>query len=136
MSLVINSGRQNKVVAEQRVKFSDLVSGVALAALYLPPGAHSITGSVIPLTPFNSATTDTLDVGTQGTGAAYGNDLDIAASAALPLSGLPPVLTDGEWVYVNWTGTGAAPSEGEFLLTVEYAVLDRSQYDIGVNRAP
>jgi hypothetical protein len=136
MSLSINSGRQNRVVAEQRIPFGDLVSGVAQAAMLLPNGAYNIVGKVIPIAAFNSATSDTLDVGTAASGAAYGNDLNIHATTITNLTGLPNILTDDQWLYVNWTGTGAVPTAGEVILSVEYSVIDRSQYDIGPNTPP
>lgn len=136
MSLIINSGRQNKVVAEQRIKFSDLVSGVAQPVMFLPNGAYNIVGKIIPIVAFNSATSDTVDVGTATTGNAYGNDLSIHALTPQSLTGFPNILTDDQWLYLNWTGTGAVPTAGEVILSVEYSVIDRSQYDIGVNTPP
>jgi hypothetical protein len=134
MSFVINSGRQNKVVAEQRIKAEDLVSGTPLKVMYLPGGAYDIAGKVIPLTAFNSATSDTVDVGTSDSGNAYGNDLSVHAAAPQALSGFPNVIDGGQWLYLTWTGTGAAPTAGEIVLKVEYAELDRSQFDEGVNK--
>lgn len=130
----INSGRQHKTAGEQRVKAADLVSGTPQKAFWLPPGAYNITGQIIPLTAFNSATSDTVDVGTLASGSAYKNDADVAATSAVALSGLPTSTSDGSWVYVTWTGTGAAPTAGEFLLAFEYAMLDNSQFDHGENR--
>lgn len=130
----INSGRQHKTAGAQRVKFSDLVSGTPLKAFWLPAGAYGITGSILPITPFDSATSDVLDVGTEASGSAYKNDADISGTAAVALSGLPLLVDGGQWVYVTWTGAGAAPTEGEFLLAFEYALVDASQFDHGLNR--
>jgi len=135
----INSGRQNKIVAEQVIDFSDVVSGTPKKLMFLPGGAYSITGKIIPLVAFNSATSDVLDVGTLASGNAYANDANIHITTDVALTGLPKVVdgsgTDGGlWLYGTWVGVSTAPTAGQVVLNVEYCVLGRSQFDTGTNR--
>lgn len=127
----INTDRQNKVSGYQEVNFSDLVSGTAVKAFYLPAGAFNISAQVLPVVAFNSATSDVLDVGSQSSPQAYKAGGNIAATTAFALSGLPNEVDGGDWIYVKWTGTGAAPTEGQFRLAVDYSLLERGQFSHG-----
>lgn len=126
-----DSGRQERAEGYVDVSFNQVVSGTPLKAFWIPAGATDITGSVSPITAFNSVTSDVLDVGTVGSGNAYKNDGNIAATTAFALTGLPVVSTQGFWMYLTWVGVGTAPTAGKFRLFVSYIQEGKAEFNHG-----
>lgn len=132
------SGRQQRIAGyiDFDVSKGQISNGVATKAFWIPSGAFDITGSVTPLVAFNSATSDVVDVGNVTTGNAYKDDANIHALTLTPiaLASFPVQSPQGFWVYVTWTGVGAAPTAGKFRLKLEYLMENRDQFDHGEDR--
>src|SRR5574340_224505 len=104
---------------------ADLASGVDVNALELPGGAVITGGDVTVITPFNSATSDVLDVGDGVSQNRYLNDANIHVAGRTPLVPTGYVMPNIGDMTVRWTGVGTAPTAGEVRLTVEYVVEGR-----------
>lgn len=131
----VSSDRQQKVAAYAEIAFSDLTSGVAKKAIWVPAGAFDLEGKIIPITAFNSATSDVLDVGTEGSPNAYKDDGNIHTTTVIALAGFPgAAATAGYWIYVTWVGVGAAPTAGKFKLVLYYLLENRSQFNHGEDK--
>lgn len=143
-----NSARQHAYTATERIKFSDIASGVAFNLFTkLPNGVIALAIDVIVLTPFNSATSDVLDIGHAAAGNAaapiaasanaYKNDADLKGSAAgtkIAATTLPGLIDDaggGLQITGTWTGVGAAPTQGEFLVVATLIEDGREQFSQG-----
>lgn len=128
MPITKKTGRQKKVVATTDFTFADVASGVYAPAVDLPLGAI-VTGGALCITElFNSATTDTFSIGSQGSGAAVATTY-AAASADVTATGRAAAVvptgvktTESSTVGVVWTGVGAAPTAGKGTLIVEYII--------------
>jgi hypothetical protein len=120
-------GRQYPLVASQRFTYADVVDGVAADAIQLPGGARVTGGGVTVVTPFNSATSDVLDVGDAGSGNRYTDNANIAVAGYTALVPTGKITTAPERVTVMWDGTGAAPTQGEVVVDVEYVMTGRAQ---------
>jgi hypothetical protein len=130
----ISADRQQRIEGYVDVNFSDLTSGDDYAVFWLPAGATDITGNVVPIVAFNSETSDVLDVGNESSENAYKNDLNIAATTAGALTGLPLTVANGFWVTVRWTGVGNAPTAGQFRIFFTYIMEERGQFSHGASR--
>lgn len=143
-----NSARQHAYTAMERVKFSDIVNGVPFNLFTkLPNNVVPLALDVIVLTPFNSATSDVLDLGfaargnaaapIAAVGNAYKNDADLKGSAAgtkIPATSLPGVINDaggGIQITGTWVGVGAAPTQGEFAVVATLIEDGREQFSQG-----
>lgn len=122
-------GRQYPLTAvSDRILYSDLTSGAASVIVELPGNAIVTGGQVLVLTAFDSATSDVLDVGDSDDPNRFtASQIDLTATGSAELTvgtanALYSVPTDVE---VVWTGTGAAPSAGEFLVILEYVIEGR-----------
>lgn len=131
MTISANAGRQEVISASVAIDLTDatLVSGTAQNAIQLPPNAYVVGGQVDTTTAFDSATTDVADVviGSESLLATG----DIAALGSLSLSGNAIKANTPSWVTFEWTGAGAAPSEGTVRLTVQYVVDGRACFSEG-----
>lgn len=131
MSITKDSNRQAPLVAMVEIGYADIVSDVASAAIELPGGAIVTGGDVTVITPFNSGTSDVLDVGDSVTANRYANDANIHAAgrtALVPTGYVTPNVSD---VSVTLTAVGAAATAGKVRLTVEYVVNGRAETSQG-----
>lgn len=95
-----------------RVTFSN--SGVAVAVGILPPNAiilKALSGVTVE-TVFNAGTTNTVDIGVQGTANLYGSALSLTAQNFVPLGQNTNFVTSSAgdtvvWATVNTSGTAA-----------------------------
>lgn len=110
----------------QTLAYGALVSATAYSTtIALPVGAVVTGGDVTIVTPFNSATSDVLDVGDATSGNRYLNDADLqqAGATVIPLVPTGFVVTAGQPVIkVTWTKVGTAPSAGAFTIDVTYEI--------------
>lgn len=133
---------QDLSVIKVRKAFADLTSGTAFdIGAPLPNGTLVVGIDTIVLTPFDSASSDLLDIGFAAHGAvvadpdAYRNDTSLAAAAGTKVSStvLPGLInsTDGAVQLTGtWTQTGGSTSEGEVLILVYCAYDGKDQYDL------
>jgi len=132
-----SASRQTVYSAHERVKLADIESGVAFNVFSkLPNGVIPIALAVIILTPFDSATSDLLDIGTAADPDAYKADVNVAAAAgtkvdATTLPGLINEASGGLQLQATWTGTGTAPTEGEFLIVGQFIEDSREHFTQG-----
>jgi hypothetical protein len=136
MSYTASSARQRVRAAVQRVTYADLTSGVAFNIFTnRKNGRIPLKIEVVVITPFNSATSDVLDLGLAG-GSEYANDLDLksAAGTHLPATTVPGYVNDasgGLQLTGKWVGVGAAPTAGEFLVIEQYVVDGHEDFSEG-----
>lgn len=133
------SGRQHSLEAVVTVNFADVAgsSGIALAAIEVPEGGQVIGGEVDSDTAFNSATSDSLQIGDSGSNNRYLGATSIQATGrtALVPTGYKYPTVDN--VTVKWTGVGAVPTAGSFRLRVAYIVDGKADLTQGLdNRGP
>lgn len=132
-----SASRQFVYGAQQRVALADIESGVPFDVFTkLPNGVTPIALGVIILTPFDSATSDLLDIGNAAVADAYKADLSIAAAAGTKAecSVLPGLINEdagGLQLQATWTGAGAAPTEGEVLIYGTFMEENREQFTQG-----
>ncbi|MEG0939716.1 MAG: hypothetical protein RSE32_13570 [Comamonas sp.] len=132
MTLKLNSGRQEAIVAYVDISAGDLVNGVASKAIELPAGAVVISGGVVVKTAFNTATSATLKVGDKADDDRYtaaAVDLKTAAVTALSLTGYTNKV--GESLQVTLTEVGAAATLGKVRVHVSYYVEGRAAFSQG-----
>lgn len=123
-----NPARQEMVVAHVDVSYSDLTSGADFNAIRVPQNAIVLGGAIIPLTAFNSATSDVLDVGDSGSENRYKNDANIAATSLVALVPTGYKYAAADWITVRWVGVSTAPSAGQFRLVVYYMQVGKSEF--------
>lgn len=126
-----NDARQSPISAYVDVNAADLVNGQALAAIELPGGAVIQHGAVDVLTAFNSATSDTLNVGDAANGSRYLGNGNLHQAGRIPLVPTGLECQTNTNLTVNWSGSGAPPTAGKFRLTVTYIVTNRSEFTQG-----
>ncbi|GAA5785665.1 hypothetical protein [Chitiniphilus shinanonensis] len=131
MAIIKKAGRQHVASAEVIITAAGLVSGQAYHAIDTLQGTEIIGGEVVVVTPFNSATTDVIDIGAGATGSRYLNDGNIHAAGRVPLVPTGYRHAGGEPITVTWVGTGAAPTAGEVRLVIQYIEQDREHFTIG-----
>lgn len=124
-----NENRQSPTVAIVGFTYTDFVSGVGQVAVDLPSGAIVTGGFLVIDTAFNSATSDTLEVGDAGSAARYKGSIDgqAAALTALVPTGDALVSTTGS-IKVEVTSVGAAATAGSGRLVVEYIYAERGDF--------
>jgi hypothetical protein len=123
-------GRQYLLVAEAEIKSTDLVSGVALPIIDLPPGAVVHGGTVrCTGTAFDSASSDALVIGDAGSANRYlaSNTTVLRTSGATAefVNTAPGYKSDAKSaVQVTWTSTGGltATDAKSFKVYVRYSV--------------
>lgn len=125
------TARQNSVQAVHYLRFavtySDSGISTGVAKQTLPAGAVIIGTDVFVTTTFNAATTNVLTVGTNGTTAnnmIASGDVDETTAALTqnvkPTStALGPITADAP-VYVKYTQTGTAATQGAATVVVKY----------------
>lgn len=131
MGITKNASRQEPLMAFVDINFGDLVSGADAPAIQLPANAVVLSGAVTVLTPFNSATSDVLDVGDAGSQNRYLNDANIHAAGHIALVPTGYQTAAQGDVTVRWVGVGAAPTAGKVRLTLQYIVIGREQSSQG-----
>lgn len=131
MSIKKDSGRQDVGCAIVNFTYADLISGVFAAAVELPIGAIVVGGALRIDTAFNSATSDTMTVGTSTSAAKYGSGFSVHAVGSFPLTGLCREEESQVDVGIIWTGVGAAPSAGAGRLVVMYVKAGKTEFSQG-----
>ena len=131
-----NTARQNVSAAVEDISLADVVSGTAFNLFsMLPNGVIPLALSVLIVTPFDSGTSDVLDIGLAGANE-YLNDGDISAAAGtrIAATALPGLVDDtdgGIQLTGKWTAVGTAATEGRILVLLTYIELDREHYSQG-----
>lgn len=127
MPIVLDSGRQYPLVIEFDIAFDDLVSGVSTKIADLPPNALIIEGSIVVITAFDSATSDTLDVGTLlDPNRFIASPLDITALGFTALVPTEFISSEADAeIHATWVGVGAAPTAGLVKVVIQYIVDNR-----------
>lgn len=141
MSITKNSNRQEGIVAEIDIGLADLVGGTTTkravidaadltdvtayeTSIALPVGAVVVGGRVIVQVPFDSGTSDVLDVGDASDDDRYLNDADLAVAGETPLVPTGFIHTAGEpAIEITWNGTGDPPEQGLIVVEVTYYVV-------------
>ena len=114
-------------VAMQRVTQAELPTGAVVPVIKVPPGAIVTGGGFKVTTAFNSATTDTIDVGDTGGADTLlnGGDDNGSTTGWYPLVPNGTQYTAGGWITVENTAAGTEGTAGEGYLVVEYIVEGR-----------
>lgn len=122
-----NKALQSPLVAMQRLTQPELPTGKAVSAIYIPAGAIVTGGFIKVETAFDSATTDTLDVGDTLLGTRYldGSSDNGSTAARVALSPTGYQYTAGKWITVTNTAAGTEGTAGVVLVVVEYIVEGR-----------
>lgn len=132
-----NTARQNVSAAIEDISLADITSGVAFNLFSeLPNGVIPMSITVVNVTPFDSGTSDVLDIGKTGSANAYINDADVSAAAGTRTAhtALPSLIDEtagGLQIIGTWTADGTAATEGRFLVILLYVELDREHYSQG-----
>jgi len=128
MSITKDIGRQYPLVARVDFTYASFgASGVAEEAIDLPVGAVVTGGALVITTAFNSATTDAIEVGDGDAVARFLASQDVKSAAGrFALTGTEKIYTAPDSVDLEWTGAGAAPSQGAGYLELEYVIDDRA----------
>jgi hypothetical protein len=130
MAITKNFNRQELLVAHVDIKLADLTSGVAAAAIDLPPNAVVTGGEVVTAEAFNSAASDVLDVGDAGSASRYLNDGNVHAAGRVAL--VPTGFSgSGNPVTVTWTSGGGTPTAGKLRLALQYYIAGRATSTLG-----
>jgi hypothetical protein len=120
------SSRQYPLVHEIAFDYTNVSeTGVAVAAVALPPNSEVTGGALIVDTAWDTGTTAALDIGDSTTAARYGSAIDLktAARTALTLTGY--LNTGGLDVKIKPALVGTAATAGAARLLVEYIIKDR-----------
>lgn len=135
---ILTDARQYPLVAIVELQQDDFTSGVPLAVLDLPPEAVVTGGQLIIDTAFDSATTDTLDVGFTSTNDADDPDHYLTGGAdngstaqAIDLVPTGRSAIAVEQITVELTEAGASGSAGRARLIVEYVIAGRHNENQG-----
>lgn len=127
MAITKDTGRQDVLVAHVTVTYDDLTSGSIAEAIDVPPDAIYLRGHVDVKTAWDSNTSDVLDVGDGDDDDRYtSSQIDISSTGRTDLDVVSQQYTEKDTIDVTWTGTGTAPTQGEFDLVYEYIVETRA----------
>lgn len=128
MPIAKNVNRQYPLVAKVEFDYTSFgASGVAEEAVDLPAGAKVTGGALVITTAFNSATSDAIDVGDGDAANRYLSAQDVkTAVGSFALTPTEKEYTAKDTVDIEWTGVGAAPSQGAGYLLLEYIIDDRA----------
>lgn len=127
-----DDGRQYALVAQVDILQTDFATGVGQAVMELPQNSIVTGGQLVVDTAFDSATSDTGEIGDVTTAARYlgAVDLTALASSALVPTGFKTTATQPE-IYFENTEVGAAGTAGVARLIVEYIVDTRRNENQG-----
>lgn len=138
MPITKKSGRQDPLVAHVEFAFGDVVDDTYMPAVDVPAGAIVVGGGLAITELFNSATDDKFSIGDQEGSDAAAKETYAALSADVAAAGtwIPIVPTGKKYakagtVGVVWNGTGAVPTAGKGLLTVQYVIDKRAHSSEG-----
>lgn len=127
-----NYNRQGLAVAHIAIALSAFGDGAVQAAIELPAGAIVVGGSAMVTTAFDAATTATLKVGDAVDDDRYsGTPLDVSTLGNKALVPTGYVMPEKGDLTVTYESTGAAATEGELLLVVEYIEANKSEWTQG-----
>ena len=133
MPIKKNSGRQDLIVASLFIGFADPSPyGTAQNAIDLPGNAVLVGGDVTVITPWNSTTTATLQLGDAAVPARYTSapvDLKTAGRTALTLTGYKHSVAES--LKALLAQTGAAATAGTARVTLQYFVEGRAAFSQG-----
>jgi hypothetical protein len=132
------NARQHVYAAVERITVSQLVDGTAFKIFSkIPNGAIPLVGFIAIVTPFASASADSLTVGKALSGTAASangyltaSDLQAAAGTRYALTGLPAVVNDtdgGIQPTITWTATGTDSVVGELRAVLTF-VMDGAEH--------
>jgi hypothetical protein len=133
---------QNLSVHVHEINFDEVTSGTAFnIGDELPNGTIVSSIDTVIVTPFDSVTSDVLDIGHAAyTGQAavanaYRNDTDLQAAAGTKAAstvvpGLINTVDGGLQLTGTWTGVGTAPTEGKAFVFVSILQDGREHFDI------
>lgn len=127
MAITKNGARQWPMVAYVDFTYDNLTDATGVAAIDIPVNATVVGGGLVINTVFNSATSDTIDVGDGSDTDRYtASPIDVTATGytALTLTGY--TYTAQDTIDILWDGTGAAPTTGAGTLIVWYIIDDRA----------
>lgn len=132
MTITKRAGRQCISSAYVDIGVADVVSGVAQAAIELPPGSIVVGGDAVTTEAWNSTTSDVFAVGDDTTANRYGSALNIRSlgRVALVPTGFVTTATQRN-VNVTWTSGGGTPTTGKTRLRVDYIVENRADHTVG-----
>ncbi len=127
-----DDGRQYALVAQVDILQSDFATGVGQAVLELPQNSIVTGGQLVVDTAFDSATSDTGEIGDVTSAPRYLSAVDLTAlaSSALVPTGFKTTATETDIFFEN-TEVGAAGSLGVARLIVEYIVDTRRNENQG-----
>lgn len=110
----------------QSYDYDDITDESAETLGVIPAGSLVINAGVIVETAFNSATSDTLDIGTSADGNGFATLLDLTTAGVIQADELATsddvVASSDTTITFEWNGTGTAPSAGRIHVFVEYLV--------------
>lgn len=129
--VTFDDGRQNPVVASFPFTFDQLTSAVHVPLIKLPTNAVLMSANATIDTALNSATSDTISISDQPTGAAARPTEYSTAQNAHVVGNIPAVFNGYKYLAggnlgVVWTGVGAVPTAGAGRLVVEYYIDGRA----------
>jgi hypothetical protein len=126
MAITFTGGRQWPLVGKVTVGFADLVSGVEALFENMPPTATITKMYLNVLTAFDSVTSDVLDVGDEDTATLYQTSADLQVVGLSELTPTGKKYTAPTQLSMTWTGSGTAPTAGEFEVIFEYIMDGRA----------
>ena len=136
----LDSGRQEPCTAELVVNFSDVAgnSGNAIKGIWLPEGAVLDKVGVVVITPFNSATSDTIALAFESDSSAILAATSIAAAGRTAASetNLGVMRSAPDYIDYTWTGVGAVPTAGPIAIRATYTLAGKAQFNHGKDGVP
>lgn len=102
--------------------FSDYASASVHDVIVLPEGAQVVGGFVLVTTPYNSATTATLNVGDAGLATRYGSAIDLKTAGRKALTPTGLITAAKAPVTATFAQTGTAATAGAARVYIEYIV--------------
>jgi|GEM_PF-1320244 len=132
MAITKNYNRQALAVAMVSISLAAFADGAVQPAIELPGGAIVVGGSAYVTTPFDAETTATLKVGDS-----VDDDRYTATALNIKTAGGKPLVPTGYEMpaigdlIVTYASTGAAATEGELILVVEYIDVGKSDWTQG-----
>jgi len=123
--------RQGVQIATATISLDELVHGVPLEVMSMPPNSVVLSGQFVTTEAWNSTTSDKMSLGDATLATRYLTDGNIRAlNARVPIVPTGFVGT-GEPLSVIWTSGGGVPTTGEVRLEVEYYIIGRAETTIG-----
>lgn len=130
-AVTFDDGRQNSVIATFPFTFDQLISATHIPLIKLPTNAVVLAANATIDTALNSATSDTVSISDQPTGASARPTEYSTAQNAHVIGNVPGVFNGYKYLAggnlgVVWTGVGAVPTAGAGRLMVEYYIEGRA----------